>query len=159
MGTRGPIPKPGSHDSLRGRNTRKRAGKPRKQAPVMMPASVKASPLASAFWKAHAPKLIEARRLRPELAHTFGLLCHLAADCDRYAADLLEHGDVLVTQRGPQPNPIARLLRDARRDYVALARDFGLTAASDARIPLEEDDVQEDEDSTALRAFTGSKRA
>ena len=121
-----------------------------------MPAAVKASKPAAAFWKTHSATLVESRRLRPELAHTFGLLCLLAADCDRYAAELLEGGDVLLTARGPIPNPIAKMLRDARRDYVALARDFGLTAASDARIPAEvEDGQEEDPEAAKFRRLVG----
>ena len=156
MGTRGPIPRPGSHDSLRGRNTLKRTVKGRKASPVTMPASVKACKPAAAFWKTHAAALIEARRLRPELAHTFGLLCHLAADCERYVAELVEAGDVLMTARGPVANPVTKMLRDARRDYVALARDFGLTAASDARIPAEvEDGQEEDAEAAKFRRLVG----
>jgi phage terminase small subunit len=40
-------------------------------------------------------------------------------------------------------NPAHRLARAARNDYVALARDFGLTAASVARLPLEDDGDEE----------------
>lgn len=158
MGSRGPLPQPGSSESARGRNTLRRKGPARRAKPVQMPPAVKACAPAAAFWKLHAATLIASRRLRPELAHTFGLLCLLAADCDRYAASLAEEGDIVTTERGPQAHPAARLLRDARRDYVALARDFGLTAASDARIPAEADDEkQADPDEIALRAFTGRR--
>jgi phage terminase small subunit len=51
-------------------------------------------------------------------------------------------------------SPVARLLRDSRRDFVTLAAKFGLTAADEARLPAAEIDHAEDEDD-ALRAFTG----
>jgi phage terminase small subunit len=50
-----------------------------------------------------------------------------------------------------------KIVRDKRRDWLALARDFGMTAASDARIPLEENDATEaDPKAAKFRAFIGA---
>ena len=50
---------------------------------------------------------------------------------------------------------MAKLLRDARRDFVQLAREFGLTPASETRFPpeVQNDGEAEDPDRAALRAF------
>lgn len=160
MGARGPVPKPGSARSKAGRNTLKTTRRPTKVAPVQPPASLKAVPAALAWWKHHAPALIEAQRLRPEQAESFALLCRLKVDCDDLAVAVAKTGWTISTERGEQPNPLARLLRDARRDFVNLSREFGMTAASDARIPTEEDDATpKDEEEAHLRKFTGGRSA
>ena len=51
------------------------------------------------------------------------------------------------------------ILRDTRRDWLALARDFGMTAASDARIPQDAPDVEESKEDAALRLLTVPKRS
>ena len=151
MGSRGPAPKPGSARSKAGRNTLRITRKPPKTASVKPPESLHGQKAALAWWKLHAPKLIEARRLRPEQAESFALLCRLKVEMQQLAEELVAGGWVLMTERGPQANPIARLLRDTRRDYVALAREFGMTAASDARIPVDEADGQGEEDEQAAK--------
>ena len=51
---------------------------------------------------------------------------------------------------------VARLLRDARRDFVSLAREYGLTPAAETRFPPEATEhVEEDAEEAALRAFCG----
>ena len=157
MGTRGPLPKPGSSESIRGRNTLHRKTKTPKPSAVTMPATVKADRAAAAWWKANAPALIKARRLRPELGEAFGLMCLLKSEMDAVATELLEQGRTLTTEKGSYPNPLVKILRDTRRDWLALARDFGMTAASDARIPLEENDAKEvDPKAAKFRAFIGA---
>ena len=157
MGTRGPLPKPGSSESIRGRNTLHRKTRTPKTTAVTMPATVKADRAASAWWKANAPALIMAHRLRPELGEAFGLMCLLKSEMDTVAAELLKQGRTLTTEKGSYPNPLVKILRDTRRDWLALARDFGMTAASDARIPLEEADATEaDPKAAKFRAFIGA---
>ena len=160
MGARGPRPKPGSARSQAGRNTLKTTRKPGKKAPIQPPEGLKTVPKALAWWKRHASLLAEADRLRPEQAESFALLCRLKVDCDDLADAVSKTGWTISTEKGEQPNPLARLLRDARRDFVALAREFGMTAASDARIPTEEDDgTPQDDEEAKLRAFTGKRPA
>lgn len=120
-----------------------------------MPDELLGNARAVEHWERHAPALVEAGRLHPEQAAAFALLCEWWSDIRRYGDLLLAEGDIIATDKGQAPHPASRLLRDARRDYVALARDFGLTAASDARLPTDGPDGEEDDEAAALRAFTG----
>jgi phage terminase small subunit len=112
--------------------------------------------VALAFWRRNAPALIADGRLRPDGADAFALLAHLHADGEQLAEQLAAEGWITATDKGQAASPVARLLRDARRDFVALARDFGLTAASSARIPQDPDDGQEegDEEDQVLRSLS-----
>jgi P27 family predicted phage terminase small subunit len=149
MGRRGPIPDPRSERSKTGRNSRAPRG-PRStgDAPTP-PASIEHDAQALAFWDRHAPQLAAAGRLRPEQAETFAILCQLHADCVALAKQVAAEGWITATDKGQAPSPVARLLRDARRDFVALARDFGLTAAAEARLPQDPNDAGEEDDSEA----------
>ena len=154
MGRRGPVPKPGSHDTLRGRNTFHRATPSPEPVPVEPPALVSADEVALRFWREHADALIEGRRLRPEQAQSFGLLCQLHSEIVLLTASVAGSGHVIDSPKGPVPNPAAKMLRDARRDFVSLAKEFGMTAASEARMP-QEPPADVDADEAELRAFTG----
>jgi phage terminase small subunit len=114
------------------------------------PASVAARPSAARFWSLHAPALAEDGRLGHVQVETFGVLCHLFADCEQLAEQLGSEGWITATDKGQAASPVAKLLRDARRDYVALAKEFGLTAAAAARIPQE---APVEEKADTLRAF------
>ena len=123
---------------------------------VKAPAHLKSRPLAVAFWREHADTLSASGRLKPEQAESFALLANLYADCRQLAEQLAAEGWVTGTDKGQAANPVARLLRDARRDYVALAREFGLTPAAEGRLPTEATGGEEiDELDAELRAFTG----
>ena len=157
MGRRGPIPNPKSGRSQAGRNTRKAAAKLPTAENVTPPAALAADPPALRFWRDHSPQLIAAGRLRQEQAETFGLLCRLFSDCELLGEQVRREGWITATDRGQAASPVAKLLRDARRDFVALARDFGLTASSSARLPADEATYATEDDAEAalLRAFTG----
>jgi P27 family predicted phage terminase small subunit len=114
-----------------------------------MPACLQARPAAAAFWDAHAQQLVAAGRLRSDLADTFAILCQLHADCLALAEQLAAEGWVTATDKGQAASPVAKLLRDSRRDYVALAREFGMTAASDARLPQDATDGKKETDPEA----------
>ncbi len=159
MGSRGPAPKPSSERSAIGRNTLRRKVRAPKPTPVAMPASVKADKVAAGYWKAHAPALITARRLRPDLAEAFGLCCLLKSEMDAMAVELATQERTTTTEKGAYANPLVKILRDTRRDWLALARDFGMTAASDARIPQDAPDVEESKEDAALRLLTVPKRS
>jgi hypothetical protein len=154
MGRRGPVPKPGSFDTIHGRNAYHRAAPSPEPVPIDPPALVSTDGVALRFWNAHAGTLIEARRLRPEQAQSFGLLCQLHSEIVLLTASVAGSGHVIDTQKGRMPNPAAKMLRDARRDFVALAKEFGMTAASEARIP-HEPPAEVNDDEAELRAFTG----
>lgn len=137
MGTHGPLPRRDSTESKRGRNTmyRKRPAGP--AGTVEPPDDVKRDPVALAFWHAHAPALVAAKRLRPEHATTFGVVCSVAAEVRALADRVAAEGPVVSTGRSMKANPAVRLLRDARRDLFQFASSFGLTAVADARLPQE----------------------
>lgn len=143
MGSRGPVPDPNSQRSAAGRNTL-RAAKRVDAAGVRMPSGLAKNKAAAAMWKRLAPSLVEAGRLTPDQADAFALVCRLHAEMEQLDARLAREGFVLDTVRGPVANPIARLARAARNDWVSLARDFGLTAASSARLPEVDDEDEED---------------
>lgn len=156
MGSRGPIPDPSSGRSKAGRNTRtKKVAAPAPAAGVAPPASVTSSPAASGFWSRNAPALVADGRLTPDRVDAFAILCQLHADCEQLAAQVATEGWITATDKGQAASPVARLLRDSRRDFVTLARDFGLTAAAAARLPQDPSDGKEEDDEAALlRAFT-----
>lgn len=153
MGVHGPLPRRGSSESKRGRNTYFRKGPKRPDVAVEPPDDVVREPAALAFWNAHAPALVAAKRLRPEHAATFGVVCHVAAECKALAARLAAEGPVVSTGRSVKPHPLFRLLRDARRDLFAFAGAFGLTAVADARLPVEPADDEDDAEAQLLRKF------
>lgn len=157
MGRRGPIPDPNSERSKAGRNSRKPRPAASSSTAHAPPAMIAGDAQAVAFWETHAPQLAAAGRLRPEQAETFGVLCQLFSDCVLLARQVAAEGWITATDKGQAASPVARLLRDARRDFVSLARDFGLTAAAEARLPQDPNDASEEEDEEAalLRAFTG----
>ena len=135
MGSRGPAPKPNSSESKRRRNTMYRQEAAAPTGRVDIPASVSAVPTAAAYWARVAPILIADGRLLPEQADSFAILCRLHAEIRQLEDQVLAEGFVTATDKGQAASPVAKLLRDSRRDFVTLARDFGLTAASAARIP------------------------
>ncbi len=152
MGRRGPLPDPTSERSSAGRNTLARPAT--EVESVTPPAHLAERPLAAAFWEAHAPTLSSEGRLRQIHAEAFAQLCHLFADVRELGRTIAAEGWITATDKGQAVSPVARLLRDSRRDFVTLAAKFGLTAADEARLPAAEIDHAEDEDD-ALRAFTG----
>ena len=153
MGSRGPIPDPNSGRSKAGRNTRTKKPAPARPADAApkagklpAPPDVAAVPAALGFWQAVAPSLIDAGRLAPEQTAAFAILCQIHADILALQEQLAAEGWITATDKGQAASPVAKLLRDARRDFVALARDYGLTAAAAARIPQEVMDGEEEDD-------------
>lgn len=147
MGSRGPAPKPDSSESKRRRNTmyRKAPAAP-PAACIAPPASVTKVPAALGFWERNAPILQADGRLRPEQLDAFAILCRLHADIEQLADQVDAEGWITATDKGQAASPVAKLLRDSRRDFVTLARDFGLTAAAAARIPQDPPSGEEEAD-------------
>ena len=152
MGLHGPLPRPGSGESRRGRNTLYRKGQARTAGNVVPPADVASNPTALAFWHAHVPALVASKRLRPEHAATFGVVCSVWAECQALAARVAAEGPVVNTGRSVKANPACRLLRDARRDLFTFASAFGLTTMADARLPAEPPPPSDDD--ALLAKFT-----
>ena len=156
MGRRGPLPDPTSERSATGRNTLGQKAQRTPVESVTPPAHVASRPLALAFWEMHAPTLADEGRLRQVHAEVFGQLCHLHADIRQLSEQIAVEGWITATDKGQAVSPVARLLRDSRRDFVTLSGKFGLTAADEARLPADEvSDGEEDPDEEALRKFTG----
>jgi len=124
------------------------------QCPTV-PEDVAARPLAATFWQAHAASLAAAGRLRDDNVEGLSLVAHLYADTRELAQQLAAEGWITATDKGQAASPVARLLRDARRDFFTFAREYGLTPAAETRFPPEAVHVEEDAEEAALRAFTG----
>ena len=129
MGSRGLLPRPGSSESLRGRNTLyRRTSSPRDEPqPVEPPGFVTSIPRALAYWQEVAPALIASKRLKPEQAHILGVVCEMAGQVRLLSEAVAAEGLLIEGPRGPRPNPRVRLLRDARRDLLAAALGLGST--------------------------------
>ena len=149
MGSRGPRPDPASQRSAAGRNT---LHKP-PQAPCELPPCperISGRATAGAFWERHAATLHASGRLRPEMIDAFAQLCELHADCLQLSEQLAAEGWITATDKGQAASPVAKLLRDCRRDFISLAKEFGMTAAADSRLPKDATDGQEETDPEAL---------
>lgn len=163
MGRRGPPPDPNSkrsRDTLRravALSTAKRASPVANHSdkPPAPPADVAARSVAAAFWKSHAASLAAAGRLRDDNVEGLSLVAHLYADCSELATQLAAEGWITATDKGQAASPVARLLRDARRDFLTFAREYGLTPAAETRFPPEVQHGEENAEDAALRAFTG----
>jgi P27 family predicted phage terminase small subunit len=144
MGRRGRLPDPNSKRSqaavARARQIGAAAPKPAaktESTSLAPPPSVAKVPTALGFWERNAPTLIADGRLTSDRIDAFAICCRLHADIEQLADQVYTEGWITATDKGQAASPVAKLLRDARRDFVALARDFGLTAAAAARLPQE----------------------
>jgi phage terminase small subunit len=107
-------------------------------APVIKPpARIAGIPAALSFWNRNAPILEADGRLTADRVDAFVILCRLHAEIEQLEDVVSSEGWITATDKGQSASPVARLLRDSRRDWVTLARDFGLTAAAAARMPEE----------------------
>lgn len=105
---------------------------------VRMPADLKALPEAAGFWRRLAPMLIDDGRLTPDRIDAFATMARLHATRVELRGLLAQQGYTVVTKDGTTANPVARLLRNAETDWLAIARDFGLTPGAAARLPISE---------------------
>ena len=154
MGTRGRKPSPGSVRSTRGEY---RGRQTKGVAPeVTPPAKLLKRPAAVAFWQDKAPPLIADGRLNTQNLDSFVMLCQYHADELDCEAMLEAEGLVIKTSKGMISHPATMLLARARRDFLRMALEFGLTPASYARLPAEKSNGQKaNEDEALLRSFTG----
>ena len=169
MGQRGRLPDPNSKRSRAAVARAKQIASaappsppPRPQASCLAPpASVSKVPAALGFWERNAPILQADGRLRPEQLDAFAILARLHADIEQLADQVDSEGWITATDKGQAASPVAKLLRDSRRDFVTLARDFGLTAAAAARIPQEPpvDGEEEGDEEDAVLAKLSIRRS
>lgn len=157
MGSRGPIPQADSSETKRRRNTKyRKTPAPAAPAGLVVPDHVATVPAALDFWTRNAPQLVADGRLTSDRVDAFAILCHLHADVLELAAQVRAEGWIAATDKGQAASPVAKLLRDSRRDFVTLARDFGLTAAAAARIPQDPPSGEEegDDETKVLRELS-----
>jgi phage terminase small subunit len=88
------------------------------------------------------------------------MLCLLQAEIEQLEQVIDGEGWITATDKGQAASPVARLLRDSRRDWLTLAKEFGLTAAAAARMPQEptsgEEDVDEEDQVLAKLRLRGA---
>lgn len=133
------------------------AGETRTPVDLEVPANVAKIPTALAFWERTAPLLQAEGRLHPEQVQAFAILCRIHADIVQLEDQVDAEGWITASDKGQAASPVAKLLRDSRRDFVTLAREFGMTAASAARIPQDPTGGEEaehiDEEEGVLRSL------
>lgn len=147
MGRRGRHPDPNSKRSqaalARAEQLARVVGRPAAAASpcggpkLEPPARVARLTAALGFWKRNARILEADGRLTADRVDAFSMLCLLHAEIEQLEEVIDGEGWITATDKGQAASPVARLLRDSRRDWVTLARDFGLTAAAAARMPQE----------------------
>lgn len=156
MGRAGRPPQPGSRHSRAGRY--RTIPKPTTPHAIQPPAAVVSKPDALAYWNEHAPAMMADGRLNADNLEPFATLCRYHAEALEHQAALDAEGAIIQNFRGqPIQNPRVQILMRVRRDFVSLARDFGFTPASYAKLPMtggKQDDEKQREEAL-LRKFTG----
>jgi len=154
MARRGPIPKPNSKRSLQG--AYRRIPAPVANASIVPPPSLMQRPLALNCWTKHAATLIKDGRLTAQSVDNFVMMCHYQADAADHEAKIAAEGTVIVTTKGMVAHPSTMLLERARRSFLRMSQEFGLTPASYARLPLGKPNAEAvNEEEALLRRFTG----
>ena len=153
MGKRGPKPSPGSVRWMRGEY---RGEQPRYDTSGMVPPEqIQQRPAAMKFWEDHAPALIEDGRLNPLNVANFVMLCQYRADEEDHLAVVNAEGSIITTPRGVAAHPATVLLERARRSFLRMSQEFGLTPASYARLPASKNTAAGTAEEALLRTFTG----
>ena len=123
--------------------------------PLPMPSQLQGNAVATAFWEAQSGPLVADGRLNAENCDSFTMLCQYAADAEAAKAMLDAQGTVIVTTKGMVAHPATMLLERARRSFVRVAQEFGMTPASYARLPKQRDATSGTAEEALLRTFTG----
>jgi phage terminase small subunit len=171
MGRRGRHPDPNSKRSqaalARAEQLARVVGRPAPAGPppggrpqLDPPARVARLATALGFWQRNAPILETDGRLVADRVDAFAMLCLLQAEIEQLEQVIDGEGWITATDKGQAASPVARLLRDSRRDWLTLAKEFGLTAAAAARMPQEptsgEEDVDEEDQVLAKLRLRGA---
>lgn len=132
MGARGPLPGPFSVSAAKRKRGRGRPPGP----PPTKPDFVVADPVASDFWDRHQAELVKQGRLCAGFEISFGLVA-MAFSIYRQISETIERDGLMVP--GPKgrlvAHPLTRARNNSLRDFLDGAAKFGLTPASDARLP------------------------
>lgn len=138
MGRRGPAPRHNSarYDSRAHRPPKTLADLPASALGVAkMPAWLDRE--ARAFWRKHAPGLVERGHLTAMDETMFAVLCQTWADLRKYDAILAEEGEVITGPRGGvRQHPLVSVRARTLRSFVEGSKDFGLTPQSRERLPI-----------------------
>lgn len=149
MGSRGPLPRPMSGRTLRGLNTLGRRGKGPPGPPVdlgraKMPRHL--SPEARKFWRTHAPALERRGVLTGLDEMAFAALCEAWAMVRLCEEILQRDGIILVGLRGKvSSHPLVREKAKWEKEFIAWAKEFGMTPSSRRRLGLPEPEPEDDE--------------
>lgn len=93
-------------------------------------------PYAAAVWETAVAELHH-RGLKPADLEAVRMLCIQAHRSRQASAHIERYGMLIENSRGGlTENPMIRVERDATREYVRLAQDFGLTFAARLRLGL-----------------------
>src|SRR5207302_844531 len=87
------------------------------------------SPVALEEWHRLGPQLAAAGVLTQLDAVAFGLLCQSFADAIEADDQIRRFGKIVRDKGTPRLSPLVRIRDAARQQYVALAREFGVTPA------------------------------
>ncbi|APZ90533.1 phage terminase small subunit P27 family [Fuerstiella marisgermanici] len=136
MGSRGPLPKPGSSESERGRNTANRRTKIDPEATLPKCPGDLPDDAAKRFWKQHAKSLFEKGWLTPQDVPAFVRLCHTWSQLCELDQKLKDEGLTTVSSTGVcRAHPAASLRVSTEKQFLALSVQFGMSPTSRQRVP------------------------
>ena len=150
MGSRVPLPKEGSKRWRQGVFATHNNSAPPENGDVTMPPAVATRTAAKEHWLEIAPLLIADGRLKPSSVPPFAMLCQLHAEI--VAAEALVKKGGAVSRNG-RISAAATLLRQHRRYYFEVAKQFAMTPMASNRMPVAES-TELDEDQALLKKFT-----
>lgn len=87
------------------------------------------------LWRTAVGEL-EPRGIRPADLEAVRLMCMAALRARQAGEQIAKYGVLVKGARGPMPNPMLRVEKDATATYLRLAEQFGLTVASRMRLGL-----------------------
>ena len=141
MSNAGRPPIPSWLKELRGTlQPRDRDGEPQPDAAIYIPPprEIANQALASEFWEVHLPLLVKNRMITEVDMTAFAVLC-LAYQAWVLAEQALEReGYVTKTANGyPIQSPWVSIAANRRKEFVEMAREFGLTPSARTRIKIQ----------------------
>ncbi len=90
---------------------------------------------AAPIWRQAIAEL-EPRGLRAADLEGVRMMCMAALRARQAAHEIERYGLLVQGQRGPMPNPMLKIEKDATATYLRLAEQYGLTLASRMRLGL-----------------------
>ncbi len=112
-----------------------------------------------AVWDRFVPELLKMGVLAKVHGDMIASYCRAVVQERLAAAALAEQGHVVKTRYGQRVNPWFRVMQDAEKRRRAIAVEFGLTPASQARASKVEVESNEEPDDPALRLLKRANAA